>query len=69
MLKKQLNDLYNNSRRIRSAKNFLGVLGRSTLRLGIRNHKNLVQRAVAKVRRADDILHRIAKPPKRRPRP
>ena len=53
------------NRRNRPAKNFLAVLGRASNRLNIRNRKNFVARALTKMRRADDILHRLHFPKKR----
>jgi|GEM_PF-2975041 len=38
-----------NNCRVRPAKNFLGVLGRATRRLGIRQEENIIQRAARRL--------------------
>jgi len=56
MTKTFSSNLYDIACRVRPAKNFLGVLGRTTRRLGIRNEENLVQRAGEKLHHRKSCL-------------
>ncbi len=49
-------NLYEIACRVRPAKNFLGVLGRTTRRLGIRSEESLVQRATEKLHQRKSCL-------------